>query len=1033
MMSAQVAMEEAQHDAAHSPHGGDSEIMELKIMKPYVESKVRCCAIACGVHCCCLLIFVACFGAFGSTFMFNSTGVALHLWNEKYNLRNDAMSEATKICTFDPLAGDNQRQQEHDKIGSTTYEITIVYKATSGNMLTVDRLNKVKQLENRIVEHTAYRQHCLRVSGSEECQPGISVVNACDPRGALPCSDSLSTPPGVYECSSSIGPCPRNDYSHTTASLESKLTAYSTAPFGPPGPETTFLYSVDVNFGPGTLSARALQSRFTFGFPLAGYNSTSERADDQKADMEQHFSDAYFEVLNEFNQGDDADEFQIGFAGGNLAGLAINGQLMQDFALVGLAFLVVWLYVVFMSRSIFLSTMAMVQIFSCFIIGFILYRLFFFNPFFGTFHIIAIFLLCGVGVDDMFVFQDHFEAALHVNPAHADNLWARLSWTWKLSCTAMGVTSLTTATSFFLNATSSFPGIASFGVFAGCLVVAMYTSMCFFWPALVCFNDRFFKSTPFCFGIADRQCCANSSEEMKEPLQHPGEIPKPALVRFFEDHFSWFILSHRVKILIVFLGVSVYMFYNIALLAPEKEAAPFLPDSHPIQMYMDVSREHFVRGGGDFNTKVGFAFGFDPDDPINREGADPLGEAFGEGASSEGAFGQVNWNPSFDAVNGILQGSECIIQLCNAAEIQNSERNTGGQGFDMRGCWLRDLKEFTNDTEWNKVVSGDVSAFYTAFNAKETDPSATQPWAQNYVYPYVYAQQGADGTPEWKWIKTELTLTSSTDIGYVDGIELANAWENFLTDEMTRGNCSSQAVRDSLKPFIYSNDFEQFYVSETLISEMSTGVIISISVALVVLVLVTGNFVTGFLAALNIAMIVCWVMAMIPVFGWELGMVENIVLVMVPGLSVDFTAHLAEAYNGAKYDDREHRVIHALEHSGVSIISGAISTMLAALCLLLCGIQFFYKFGILILFTVGYAVLFSLFFFPSVMALVGPTGVTGDWHHLISPTLDREMPGDKPLRVSARTSVKARSSQRKSQSVMPKQVMVGEAVGSQGY
>jgi len=236
-----------------------------------------------------------------------------------------------------------------------------------------------------------------------------------------------------------------------------------------------------------------------------------------------------------------------------------------------------------------------------------------------------------------------------------------------------------------------------------------------------------------------------------------------------------------------------------------------------------------------------------------------------------------------------------------------------------------------------------------------------------------------------------------------------------------------------LKPFIYSNDFEQFYVSETLISEMSTGVIISISVALVVLVLVTGNFVTGFLAALNIAMIVCWVMAMIPVFGWELGMVENIVLVMVPGLSVDFTAHLAEAYNGAKYDDREHRVIHALEHSGVSIISGAISTMLAAVCLLLCGIQFFYKFGIMILFTVGYAVLFSLFFFPSVMALVGPTGVTGDWHHLISPTLDREMPGDKPLRVSARTSVKARSSQRKSQSVMPKQVMVGEAVGSQGY
>merc|ERR1712232_827555 len=164
---------------------------------------------------------------------------------------------------------------------------------------------------------------------------------------------------------------------------------------------------------------------------------------------------------------------------------------------------------------------------------------------------------------------------------------------------------------------------------------------------------------------------------------------------------------------------------------------------------------------------------------------------------------------------------------------------------------------------------------------------------------------------------------------------------------------------------------------------MWQGIAVSLTVALVVLVLVTGNIIIGVFAAFTITMIVLWVMAMIPTCGWELGIVENIVLVMVPGLSVDFTAHLAEAYNQAKYEDREHRVVHALEHSGVSIVSGAVSTSLAGLCLMATQIIFFRKFGALILCTIFYAVLFSLFFFPSLMALCGPVGNQGDWHKYI--------------------------------------------------
>merc|ERR1719210_283394 len=102
-------------------------------------------------------------------------------------------------------------------------------------------------------------------------------------------------------------------------------------------------------------------------------------------------------------------------------------------------------------------------------------------------------------------------------------------------------------------------------------------------------------------------------------------------------------------------------------------------------------------------------------------------------------------------------------------------------------------------------------------------------------------------------------------------------------------------------------------------------------------------------------------MSMIPIFGWTLGLTEVICLVMVPGLSVDYVAHMAEAYNGEKLDDREHRVIHMLEAMGVSVISGCISTLLAAICLFTCNVVFFQKFGSFIFMTIIFSVLFALF------------------------------------------------------------------------
>jgi predicted RND superfamily exporter protein len=63
------------------------------------------------------------------------------------------------------------------------------------------------------------------------------------------------------------------------------------------------------------------------------------------------------------------------------------------------------------------------------------------------------------------------------------------------------------------------------------------------------------------------------------------------------------------------------------------------------------------------------------------------------------------------------------------------------------------------------------------------------------------------------------------------------------------------------------------------------------------------------------------------------------------GLSVDYVVHLALAFQEAPFASRGRRVRVALAEMGVSVLSGALTSMGASALLFLCTIQFFATFG----------------------------------------------------------------------------------------
>ena len=100
-------------------------------------------------------------------------------------------------------------------------------------------------------------------------------------------------------------------------------------------------------------------------------------------------------------------------------------------------------------------------------------------------------------------------------------------------------------------------------------------------------------------------------------------------------------------------------------------------------------------------------------------------------------------------------------------------------------------------------------------------------------------------------------------------------------------------------------------------------------------------------------------------------------LAILVGLAVDYVVHLAEGYHLSVNDDRRGRVRDMLESLGMSVLWGALTTLGAAFFMLFAKLQFFLQFGTCLFCTIGFSLLYSIVFFSTVMAMVGPEGEFG--------------------------------------------------------
>lgn len=147
---------------------------------------------------------------------------------------------------------------------------------------------------------------------------------------------------------------------------------------------------------------------------------------------------------------------------------------------------------------------------------------------------------------------------------------------------------------------------------------------------------------------------------------------------------------------------------------------------------------------------------------------------------------------------------------------------------------------------------------------------------------------------------------------------------------------------------------------------------IAILFAGIVLFMVTLNIIQTLFSVVSIAIVITTVLCTIYLKGWPMGVSESCAAVIVVGFAVDYVVHLSAHYVHSPEAKRKDKMDESLRAMGISILGGGITTLGAGVFLLPPVISIFWKIALLLIATIGSALVCSLLYFSSLCYIAGP-------------------------------------------------------------
>lgn len=477
-------------------------------------------------------------------------------------------------------------------------------------------------------------------------------------------------------------------------------------------------------------------------------------------------------------------------------------------------------------------------------------------------------------------------------------------------------------------------------------------------------------------------CLGKKPEATPAPVNEDGEHPTYTM-RFFENRYFPVILKLRIPLTLLFVGLFALYIYSGAQLLPDPDLPAFLPESDPYQGWDDSMVEHFAFDNPyRFDAKL--VFGIDSETPLNRDGTDPADRRDrGKVNFLEAVTNDVQWVALQDWLTNeeVTKPLGICPELLRMSEKEDNAlkvaRSTTLKGAPAVVCPWMHFKKWCRANLGMQCPAWPIPtylqlvntmiAYFIAPDVEDLEVTNYYRWFNNLFW-----LNDENNRPTPVFFTVDVQLSAQINMVYEDGLKLYDKWDEWT--EQKRPTLPS-AFRKAY--FTGNGAFHYFLFQQTIAKECMQGIILSLALAYVVLLLATRNVVVASMAIVCVSSIVCSTIAFAWWNGWKLGMMEAIVFVMVIGLSVDYVVHLADAYLESPHHDRASRSRFMLGKMGMSIVSGATTTLGSSFVLTFTYITFFTKFGFVILFCIFQSLITSLIFFPAIMSLVGPQGSFG--------------------------------------------------------
>eukprot|EP00930_Biecheleria_cincta_P076591 TRINITY_DN6379_c0_g2_i1.p1 TRINITY_DN6379_c0_g2~~TRINITY_DN6379_c0_g2_i1.p1 ORF type:complete len:626 (-),score=101.23 TRINITY_DN6379_c0_g2_i1:210-2087(-) len=590
------------------------------------------------------------------------------------------------------------------------------------------------------------------------------------------------------------------------------------------------------------------------------------------------------------------------------------------------------------------------------------------------------------------------------------DLRTRMNWVYGRAAWAMFITSATTCAAFVCTAVSPLPSIQSFGIFSAFVIAADYLLVITWFPAIVVLYHNFLEARPCC-----PCCCCGTGEDtafrcawrMNElwpctrgmttstemvSLRGPNEEPKKRMLeRLLSGPFANLIGSYRGAL--VTIAIFAVLFIPSAVLSsqiqPLSRSEESLPADHPFQKLWTVSGEEFPGSAQNRNTPVHLVWGVDL---INNDGVDILRQ----GGTVKGKMVMDNtfqfdeaaqrhiWNVCEEVrkmeapkMTEFLSRDPDSPQgygevACPLDDWKTWLEQPGGPGFPLPLAQVaHEMKRFLNSTkrnEYNQTVKL-KEVITLGFNEKTGAVQAVTVQVRSQLQ----SRASHSGTK----------LQKHYDL-FQEWVEHINSATGKLSAPPSANKAFQTCEGDFNGPnWIWMHTQGLFQTSA--ISGSCVGTVL----AFIVILVATQQIIIALLSFVTIASILLTVIAMMKIANYELGSTTSICITILAGFAVDYVVHLAHAYNHSIAETRQEKFQEAIDVIGVSVLSGMVTSVLAAMVLLTCNLQFFAKFGFFMIFTVIWAWLWGNCFFMALLRLIGPDSNT-HWAlqlpHSILPT-----------------------------------------------